>query len=61
MMLTFNDDLQRFQLDPLIKAHERVSWNSEGLEGYAVSNSDILQFRKVSQVKASAVIKGPTL
>ena len=39
------------------QGYERTSWNGKALTGYAAAHPEIEQFSKVSQVKASAVIK----
>ena len=37
--------------------YTRTSWDGRALQGYAVAHPEIEQFRKQSEVKASAVIK----
>jgi len=39
------------------KGYTRTSWDNKALSGYAVAHPEIDQFRKTSEVKATAIIK----
>ena len=38
------------------KGYTRVSWDSKGLDGYAVANPGVLHFRRESKVKSTVSI-----
>ena len=39
------------------KGYERKSWETKSLEGYAVDHPEVLQWRKVTEVKPSLIVK----